>query len=87
MPIIDKHILGVDIGGTKTAIIYAQEKNGMEIKNKISFQTVKVWDTTSIDDNGKEHTNVRILECLFCNSPASSCFSQTRPYFLASSPL
>ena len=45
MPIIDKHILGVDIGGTKTAIIYAQEKNGMEIKNKISFQTVKVWDT------------------------------------------
>lgn len=40
-----KHILGVDIGGTKTAIIYAQEKKGVEIKDRISFQTVRVWDT------------------------------------------
>lgn len=40
-----KHILGVDIGGTKTAIIYAQEKNDVEIKDRISFQTVRVWDT------------------------------------------
>lgn len=42
---MEKHILGVDIGGTKTAIIYAQEKNGVEIKDRISFQTVRVWDT------------------------------------------
>lgn len=41
-----KNILGIDIGGTKTAIIYAQETSGgIEIIDKVVFTTTVVDDT------------------------------------------
>ncbi|MDD4660972.1 MAG: ROK family protein [Massilibacteroides sp.] len=42
-----KNLLGIDIGGTKTAVIYAQELkgNGLKIVDKIVFTTTNVKET------------------------------------------
>lgn len=41
-----KKLLGVDVGGTKTAVIYAQETAGkIKIVDKVAFKTTNVWET------------------------------------------
>jgi glucokinase len=42
---MEKQVLGIDIGGTKTAIIYAKESTGIELIDKIVFPTTTVDDT------------------------------------------
>lgn len=39
-----KHVLGIDIGGTKTAIVYAQADEDIKIVDKVGFPTLPVWD-------------------------------------------
>jgi glucokinase len=41
-----KNVIGIDIGGTKTAVVYASEKdNSLEIIDKVSFPTTALNDT------------------------------------------
>jgi glucokinase len=42
---MERKLLGIDIGGTKIAIIYARENAGIEIVDKIVFPTTNVDDT------------------------------------------
>ncbi|MDR1980963.1 MAG: ROK family protein [Tannerellaceae bacterium] len=42
---MERNILGVDIGGTKTAIIYAREETSIHIIDKIVFPTSSAKDT------------------------------------------
>jgi glucokinase len=42
---MERNVLGIDIGGTKIAVIYAQEKDGIELVDKVTFPTGQVDDT------------------------------------------
>ncbi|MDR1675081.1 MAG: ROK family protein, partial [Tannerella sp.] len=42
---MERNVLGIDIGGTKIAVIYAKEKDGIELVDKVTFPTAQVDDT------------------------------------------
>ncbi|MDR2042345.1 MAG: ROK family protein [Tannerella sp.] len=42
---MERNVLGIDIGGTKIALIYAKEKDGIELVDKVTFPTLQVDDT------------------------------------------
>jgi glucokinase len=42
---MERKVLGIDIGGTKIAIIYAREKTGIELVDKVVFPTTGVDET------------------------------------------
>ncbi|MDR1937110.1 MAG: ROK family protein [Tannerellaceae bacterium] len=42
---MEKKVLGIDIGGTKIAVIYAREDDGIELVDKVVFPTTNVEDT------------------------------------------
>ncbi|MDR2138464.1 MAG: ROK family protein [Tannerella sp.] len=42
---MERNVLGIDIGGTKIAVIYAKEKDGIELVDKVTFPTTQVDDT------------------------------------------
>ncbi|MDR1121083.1 MAG: ROK family protein [Dysgonamonadaceae bacterium] len=53
-----KNLIGIDIGGTKTAVIHAKENAGIELIDKTVFPTVNVRDTI---ENIFSHTG-RMME-------------------------
>ena len=77
-----KRLLGVDIGGTKTAIVYALENdnNSIEIVDKLSFSTTKVEETISaifshleeiISRNNLKKTDIAAIG-ISCGGPLDS---------------
>jgi len=42
---MERRVLGIDIGGTKIAIIYAEEQTGIKLVDKVTFSTTTVDDT------------------------------------------
>lgn len=77
-----KHLLGIDIGGTKTALIYAQETAGgdVTIVERTAFATVKVDETIAkiidglhglIDRHGLKNEEIHGIG-ISCGGPLDS---------------
>ncbi|MDR1336700.1 MAG: ROK family protein [Tannerella sp.] len=77
---MERNLLGIDIGGTKIAIILAKEKNGIEIVDKVTFPTAEVNETIQgifsrlrelMEKHGLNETNTHAAG-ISCGGPLSS---------------